>query len=108
MVDDAQLSWAEFHQRTKELQQDFELRLSQMQHAVDVARVVNVAVGILMVKFQMTEGDALNVLKKAARTQQRKLIDVAQEQIRVVEVVSNTIYPLLDKRLIEQWITGSS
>ena len=89
MVDDTQpqLSWAEFHQKTRELQQDFEQRISQLEHALETARVVNTAIGIILVKFRMTQEDAQNVLNQSARSQKRKLIDLAQEQIRAAEAV---------------------
>ena len=47
MVDAKQLSWIEFHQQTRKLQQNFKLRLSQLEHVLYVARIVNVSVGIM-------------------------------------------------------------
>lgn len=65
-----------------EKQQAFELRLSKLEQALKTAKVVNVAVGLVMAKYLMNQEDALDVLKQAARTQKRKLVEVAQEQIR--------------------------
>ena len=76
MVDDGE--------RTNELQR----RISQLEHALEVARVVNVAVGIIMVKHRISQEDATILLKKASRDQQIKLVEVAQAQIRAAEAIS--------------------
>ena len=58
---------------------------AQLQEALDADREINVATGIAMVQYRMARRPAFELLRNAARAQQRKLAAVAQELIRACE-----------------------
>lgn len=75
--------------RADELQ---ELRLGrqQLQQALDGDRSINIATGIIMVSHKLTRADAFNMLRNTARSQRRKLTDLAQDVIQGSEALSLT------------------
>lgn len=75
--------------RADELQ---ELRLArqQLQQALEGDRSINVATGIIMVSHKRTRADAFDMLRNSARSQRRKLSDLAQDTIQGSEAVSLT------------------
>jgi len=58
---------------------------AQLQEALDADREINVATGIAMVQYRMARRPAFELLRNAARAQQRKLAVVAQELVRACE-----------------------
>lgn len=67
--------------RANELQGLRETR-AQLQAALDAERDISVAVGITMVQRHLARPDAFELLRKTARTQRRKLAELAAEIIR--------------------------
>lgn len=67
--------------RANELQSLRETR-SQLQAALDAERDISVAIGITMVREQLARQEAFEQLRKTARSQRRKLGEVATEIIR--------------------------
>jgi len=67
--------------RADELQGLRETR-TQLQAALDAERDISVAVGITMAQRHLTRQDAFELLRKTARTQRRKLAELAAEVIR--------------------------
>lgn len=72
--------------RARELQQ-LKSTGAQLQQALDAERSVSVAVGIAMMQYRLGRAAALNVLRESARSQRRKLADVAQDLVQSVEVL---------------------
>ena len=54
---------------------------TQLQAALDGDRSINVATGITMMQYRLPRAPAFEFLRSAARTQRRKLADLAQEAI---------------------------
>ncbi len=67
--------------RANELQGLRETR-TQLQAALDAERDISVATGITMAQHYLTRQDAFELLRKTARTQRRKLAELATEIIR--------------------------
>jgi response regulator NasT len=67
--------------RANELQSLRETR-SQLQAALDAERDISVAIGITMMREQLARQDAFEQLRRTARSQRRKLGEVATEIIR--------------------------
>jgi len=67
--------------RANELQGLRETR-AQLQAALDAERDISVAVGITMAQRRLARQDAFELLRKLARTQRRKLAELAAEIIR--------------------------
>lgn len=67
--------------RANELQGLRETR-TQLQAALDAERDISVAVGITMAQRRLARQDAFELLRKLARTQRRKLAELAAEIIR--------------------------
>ena len=67
--------------RANELQILRETR-TQLQAALDAERDISVAIGITMVQHQLVRQDAFELLRKTARSQRRKLAELATEIIR--------------------------
>ncbi len=61
---------------------------AQLQNALVVERGVSLAVGITMVQYRLGRQAAFDMLRSTARTQRRKLADVAQAVVQAHEVVS--------------------
>lgn len=59
----------------------------QLQQILDDDRVVDVAVGIVMAQHRLGRQAALDLLRQCARTQRRKLVELAQDMIRAAEAV---------------------
>lgn len=62
----------------------------QLQTALDSERNINVAVGITMMQHKLSRDDAFKRLRATARTQRRKLADLATDIVRSIEVLHNT------------------
>lgn len=62
----------------------------QLQNALDTERVVSVAVGITMVQYRLGRDAAFKLLRDSARSQRRKLADVASDLIRSIEILHGT------------------
>lgn len=71
-------------QRAQELN---ELRRTreQLQHALDADRTINVATGIAMVQHRLGRQSAFELLRGSARSQRRKLVDIAAEMVNAFE-----------------------
>ena len=54
---------------------------AQLQAALDGDRSINVATGITMVQYRLPRAAAFEMLRAAARTQRRKLTDLAKEVV---------------------------
>jgi response regulator NasT len=83
--------------RADELQ---ELRLGrqQLQRALDGDRSINIATGIIMVSHKLARADAFNMLRNTARSQRRKLADLAQDVIQGSEALSLTAPTAQERR----------
>ena len=67
--------------RANELQSLRETR-SQLQAALDSERDISVAIGITMMRYRLQRQDAFELLRKTARSERRKLSELAAEIIR--------------------------
>jgi response regulator NasT len=67
--------------RANELQGLREMR-TQLQAALDAERDINVAIGITMAQQRLSRQQAFEQLRKTARTQRRKLAELAAEILR--------------------------
>lgn len=75
--------------RADELQ-DLRLARQQLQQALDGDRSINIATGIIMVSHKLTRTQAFELLRDSARSQRRKLTDLAHDTIQGSEAVSLT------------------
>lgn len=60
----------------------------QLQHALEGDRGINTATGILMVEFKLGRTEAFKLLRDNARTQRRKLADLASDTIAEREALN--------------------
>lgn len=60
----------------------------QLQTALDADRDVSLAIGIMMERQRLGRQDAFEILRAQARTERRKLIDLAREIVLAVERVN--------------------
>jgi len=67
--------------RANELQSLRETR-SQLQAALDSERDISVAIGITMMRYRLQRHDAFELLRKTARSERRKLSELASELIQ--------------------------
>jgi response regulator NasT len=67
--------------RANELQTLRETR-AQLQAALDGERDISIAIGITMVQHRLARQDAFELLRKTARSQRRKLAELATDIIR--------------------------
>lgn len=70
--------------RAAELSELREVR-RQLQAALDMDRETNVAIGIVMVQRGLGRREAFEFLRRTARSQRRKLVDLAREVIRAID-----------------------
>ncbi len=63
---------------------------SQLQTALNESREVSVAVGLLMERRRLDRKQAFELLRTTARSQRRKIGEVAQEMIDAVELLNNS------------------
>lgn len=82
--------------RANELQ-DLRLERQQLQQVLDGDRNINIATGIIMVSHKLARADAFNMLRNTARSQRRKLADLAQDVIQGSEALSLTA-PTVQRR----------
>jgi AmiR/NasT family two-component response regulator len=73
--------------RADELQGLRETRL-QLQAALDAEREISIATGITMVQYRLSRGDAFDRLRTSARSQRRKLADLAAQIVQASEALS--------------------
>jgi len=71
-------------QRAQEIDELRQSRI-QLQEALDGDRSINVATGITMMQYRLPRAAAFKLLRSAARSQRRKLADLAQELIDTSE-----------------------
>jgi response regulator NasT len=71
--------------RAAELSELREVR-RQLQAALDMDRETNVAIGIVMVQRGLGRREPFEFLRRTARSQRRKLVDLAREVIRAIDV----------------------
>jgi len=62
---------------------------AQLQNALVVERGVSLAVGITMVQYRLSRQAAFDMLRTAARTQRRKLADVAHAVLQAHEALTS-------------------
>jgi AmiR/NasT family two-component response regulator len=74
--------------RAAELQ-GFRLSEQQLQKALDGEREISVAIGITMVQYQLNRLAAFELLRKTARSQRQKLVELAVELINEYSLKSN-------------------
>jgi response regulator NasT len=60
----------------------------QLQTALDADRDVSLAIGIMMERRRLSRQEAFEVLRAQARTERRKLIDLAREVVLAVEKIN--------------------
>ncbi len=72
--------------RANELQTLRETR-AQLQAALDAERDISIAIGITMALHQLQRQDAFELLRKTARSQRRKLAELATEIIRSPQAI---------------------
>jgi len=73
--------------RANELQSLRETR-RQLQAALDSERDISIAIGITMMQYRLTRQDAFDLLRKSARSQRRKLGQIALEIIQASETLN--------------------
>jgi response regulator NasT len=78
---DASLSWADEFKRLKETE-------SRYTQAIETGRVVDVVVGILMERHQLEREKAFEMLRSKARSERRKIRDLAQEILDVLNKIN--------------------
>jgi len=71
-------------QRGKEID-DLRQSHAQLQEALDGDRSINVAIGITMMQYRLPRTAAFELLRSAARSQRRKLADLAKDVIDTSE-----------------------
>lgn len=72
--------------RAKEIQELSDTR-ERLTKALDTGNVVNVAVGLIMERERLTRKDAFEVLRRRARSERRKVKEVADELLNAWETV---------------------
>lgn len=65
----------------------------QLQQALEGDRGINTATGILMVEFKLGRTEAFKLLRDNARTQRRKLADLASDTIAAREALNLNTFP---------------
>lgn len=60
----------------------------QLQTALDADRDVSLAIGIMMERRRLSRQEAFEILRSQARTERRKLIDLAREVVLAVEKIN--------------------
>lgn len=73
--------------RAAELQGLRETR-QQLQMALDAEREINIAVGITMMHYRLGRSAAFELLRKIARSQRRKLAEIAAEIVKASEMLN--------------------
>jgi len=73
--------------------QELRLARQQLQQALDGDRSINIATGIVMISCNLARPAAFNRLRDTARSQRRKLADMAQEIIDASEALSRLAAP---------------
>lgn len=66
---------------------------ARMAENLETGRLINVAVGIVMERFRLGREEAFNLLRNKARSERRKLAQVAQELTGSVDAVNRLIHP---------------
>jgi len=56
--------------------------------AIQTARTISAAIGILMERFQLTNRTAFEILRAEARANQKKVMDIANEILTAVETIN--------------------
>ncbi|MGZ8190161.1 MAG: ANTAR domain-containing response regulator [Methylococcaceae bacterium] len=60
----------------------------QLQDALNAEREINIAVGITMMQYRLGRQAAFELLRKTARSQRRKLMELAEEVIKASETLN--------------------
>lgn len=76
-------------QRARELDGLRQAR-TQLQQALDGDRDINVATGITMMQYRLTRAAAFELLRSSARSQRRKLAELAHEVIQLCDTMHQT------------------
>lgn len=74
-------------ERARDLRRSHEA-VSHLSSALQQGRAVSVAVGVLMEHLRMSQPDALAALRNAARSQRRRLYQLAEEVLQSTECVN--------------------
>jgi len=56
--------------------------------AINTARVISAAIGIMMERFRLTNKMAFEILRAEARSNQKKILDMANEILAAAETVN--------------------
>ena len=75
-------------ERAKEIKQ-LQTTTQQLQSALDSNRTTSIAVGLLMERFHLDRSSAFEKLRRHARSQRRKLAEVAEELVRSNELLNS-------------------
>lgn len=65
-----------------------ESRNSRLVDALDVSNVVNVAIGVFMERHHVNRQDAFDIIRKQARSQRRKVDEVADELLTGLDMLN--------------------
>lgn len=65
----------------------------QLEQALDQQRGVSVAIGILMERHRLTRDEATQRLRDRARSQRRKMIDVAEAVVGATDTLASSAFP---------------
>lgn len=57
--------------------------------AIDTSRIISAAIGIIMERFRLTNKMAFELLRSEARSNQKKIIELASEILNAAETVNN-------------------
>lgn len=65
----------------------------QLEQALDQQRGVSVAIGILMERHRLTRDEAAERLRDRARSQRRKMLDVAEAVVNATDMLAASAFP---------------
>ncbi len=75
-------------ERAREIRQ-LQTTTEQLQNALDGNRTTSIAIGLLMERFHLDRSSAFERLRRHARSQRRKLAEVAEELVRSNELLNS-------------------
>jgi len=82
----------------------FSRRGQDIDEKISNNRITGIAVGMLMQKSGLAEGDVLNSLKSASRSKQRRMVDVSREIIDDIDKTNEALSSLGD---LKKWLAAT-
>ena len=73
------------HLQLSELKAELEEKNKRLENALDTASVVNVAIGVLMAQQKIPNKEAFEIIRKQARSQRRRVGEVASDLLATLE-----------------------